>query len=247
MTVQIPDPPAGVDNAGWRRRRGAQSLVPDTAPLSASRTPSVTGEFLAEIPVAGVFLGTDRSGRPAVLPAVQPRPIRIGLLGVATPAVVLAHRLLAVGCQVTVVTLGSPHWRSLHARINSPRLTFVDRPVRWPMTRPGRPGTNPGPQALIVDAPMPPPPGSVGNGEWCTVVHAAAAVPVRSEFWQTANAWVLTERGHARAAAQRWPRQDVALADDLRPGEVAVVDSASTRAVGLLLTHIEQAALQAAG
>src|SRR5262249_36913622 len=184
-------------------------------------------EVVAEIPPAGVFLGTDRAGRPAALAALQPRPVRIGMLGAPAVGTVLAYRLLAVGCQVTVITSGSPYWTNLSARINSARLALFDRPVSWPTTAAGPPGSSPGPQALILDHPSPPP-RWLGGGPWCTVVHVATALPTGAEFWAGVDVMLLTSPGYAAAAAQRWRRADAALADELRPGEIALADRDGT-------------------
>jgi hypothetical protein len=196
-------------------------------------------DMVVEIPRAGVFLGPDRAGRPTALAAVAPRPVRIGMLGRPALAAVLAYRLLAVGCQVTVITAGAPYWSNLHAKIGGGRLVLADRPVTWPAGPAGPPGSNPGPQALILDYPTPPP-RWLGTGPWCTVVHATGTPPADSEFWAGVDALLLTGPGYAAAAARRWPRADLTLADELRPGEIALADPAATHQIALPLAPVER-------
>jgi hypothetical protein len=210
------------------------------APLPAVRWPDPGRiDVLAEIPAAGVYLGTDRAGRPVAFPAVLPRAVRIGMLGAPAVAAVLAYRLLAVGCQVTVITLGSAYWNNLQTKVNSGRLTLVDRPVGWPATAAGPPGSDPGPQALVLDHPTPPP-FWLGDGPWCTVVHACAALPAGSAFWAAVDGMLLTSRGYSAAAEQRWRRADALRADELRPGEIALADRDGTRAVTFPLAPAER-------
>jgi hypothetical protein len=214
--------------------------VYDVAALPAVRWASPGGiDVVAEIPPAGLYLGTDRGGRPAAFAAVQPRTVRVGMLGAPAVAAVLAYRLLAVGCQVTVITLGSQYWSNLYAAINNTRLTLADRPVGWPPTPAGPPGANPGPQALILDYPTPPP-RWLGEGPWCTVVHASATLPTGSEFWDGVDAMLLTSPGYSAAAAGRWRRADAGLADDLRPGEIALADRDGTRPIAFPLAPAER-------
>jgi hypothetical protein len=218
---------------------GAEAAIGDVAPLPAVRWPGPGRiDLVAEIPAAGVFLGTDRAGQPVALPAVLPRAVRIGMLGAPAVAAVLAYRLLAVGCQVTVITLGSAYWSSLYAKVNSGRLTLLDRPVGWPAAPAGPPGSDPGPQALVLDYPNPPL--WLGDGPWCTVVHACPALPAGSQFWAAVDGMLLTSRGYSAAAAQRWRRADAVLADGLRPGEIALADRDGTRPVAFPLAPAER-------
>jgi hypothetical protein len=181
-------------------------------------------DLTAEIPPGGLFLGTDRSGQPAAVAAVQPRPVRIGLLGHPALAAALAYRLLGVGCQVTVLTAGSPYWTALRRMtVDSTSLTWLNAPTSWPPAPGSAPGSYPGPQVLIVDDPTPPPLW-IGELPWCTVMHVSTTPPAGSDFWARVDALLLTGPGYVEAVAQRWGYPDAALADDLRPGEVALAD-----------------------
>jgi hypothetical protein len=219
---------------------GGMAEGSDIGALPAVRWPG-PGEIdvVAEIPPAGVFLGMDRAGWPVMLPAIQPRAVRVGMLGAPAVAAVLAYRLLAVGCQVTVFTVGSTYWNSLYDKISSDRLMLFDRPLGWPLASAGPPGSSHGPQALILDHPTPPP-RWLGQSPWCIVVHAATASPAGSEFWANVDAMLLTSPGYGAAAAQRWQRADAASADDLRPGEIALADRDGTRPLAFPLTPAER-------
>ncbi|WP_433220640.1 hypothetical protein ACQP00_18385 [Dactylosporangium sp. CS-047395] len=175
-----------------------------------------------EIPLGGVFLGIDRTGRPASIPAIQPRPVRIGVLGHPALAGALAYRLLGVGCQVAVLTADPRYWSALRSLVNTPALTWLDAPSNWPPSPGSAPGTYPGPQVLIVDYPTPPPLW-VGELPWCTVLHVSSVSPESSEFWARTDAILLTESGFSAAITRRWDL-DASAADDLREGEIALAD-----------------------
>jgi hypothetical protein len=139
--------------------------------------------MIVTLPAAGVVIGTDRDGTPVLLPAVGARPVRIGVL--AFPPLVLAFRLLGVGCEVTVCTQAPQRWGPLEDR----RL-HVSAGGQWPTSAPAPPGAGAGPQVLISDLPTPPARG-LGDQPWCTVIHVALRVPPGSDFWAAADA-VLT-------------------------------------------------------
>jgi hypothetical protein len=216
------------------------SAVPDVAGLPAVRWPGPTQvDLVADIPAAGVFLGTDRSGKPAALPILQPRPVRVGMLGAPAVSAVLAYRLLAVGCQLTVITYGTPYWANLYSKVGTGRLAIYDRPRQWPPAPAGPPGSSQPPQVLLLDYPTPPP-HWLGEGPWCAVVHASATLPPDSEFWGAVDAMLLTSPGYAAAASWRWRHPDAALADDLRPGEIALADRDGTYPITFPLAQAER-------
>ncbi|MFB9239671.1 hypothetical protein ACFFWC_29770 [Plantactinospora siamensis] len=208
--------------------RGQRAKAPEPGRMDVEVLPSVRWagpaqvDLAVDIPLGGVSLGNDRAGQPAAVAMVQPRPVRIGLLGHPAWGAALAHRLLSVGCQVAVLTTGSKHWAALRTTANPPWLTWLNGPTRWPPGRDGTAGFR-GPQVLIVDYPTPPPLW-IGNQPWCTVVHASTAAPIGSEFWSNTDALLLTAPGYGAVVAQRWGLPDAALADDLRPGEIALAD-----------------------
>lgn len=124
-------------------------------------------------------------------------------------------------CATAVVTVvrSSPA-AALSGKISSDRLLLSDRPLSWPTAAAGPPGSSPGPQALILDYPTPPP-RWLGESPWCTVVHAATALPAGSDFWAHVDAMLLTSPGYGATAAHRWRRAE---ADDLRASEIALAD-----------------------
>jgi hypothetical protein len=216
------------------------AAVPDVAGLPSVRWPSPDQvDLVAEIPAAGLFLGTDRAGRPAALPILQPRAVRVGMLGAPAVSAVLAYRLLAVGCQLTVITYGTPYWANLYAKVGTNRLVIFDRPSQWPTAAAGPPGSGQPPQVLLLDYPTPPP-RWLGEGPWCAVVHASPTLPPDSEFWGAVDAMLLTSPGYGSAASWRWRRPDAAQADDLRPGEIALVDKDGTRPITFPLAQAER-------
>jgi hypothetical protein len=214
--------------------------VPDVAALPSVRWPNPAQiDLVADIPAAGLFLGTDRTGRPAALPILQPRTVRVGMLGAPAVSAVLAYRLLAVGCHLTVITYGTPYWANLYAKVGTNRLAMFDRPSQWPIVPAGPPGSSQPPQVLLLDYPTPPP-RWLGEGPWCAVVHASASLPPDSEFWGAVDAMLLTSPGYGPAAEWRWRRADAAMADELRPGEIALADKDGTRPVTFPLAAAER-------
>jgi hypothetical protein len=210
-------------------RRATTAPAAGTGDADLAALPSVRWagpahvDLTVDIPPGGVVLGTDRTGRPAAFAAVQPRPVRIGLLGHPAWATALAYRLLGVGCRVSVLTTGSQYWAALHASVENPALTWLNSGATWPPppSSAGRP--YPDPQVLIVDYPSPPPLW-IGEQPWCTVIHASEAPAEGSEFWAHVDAMLLTGPGYAAAVTQRWGHTDATLADDLRQGEIALAD-----------------------
>ncbi|GAA3283494.1 hypothetical protein Dvina_38465 [Dactylosporangium vinaceum] len=196
----------------------------DLAALPAVRWPAPADVNLTlDIPPGGVVLGTDRSGRPVAVAALQPRPVRIGLLGHPAWATALAYRLLGVGCQVAVLTAGSQYWEALRSKVTGPALTWLDAPGSWPAVPGTPPTTSPGPQVLIVDYPSAPPLW-VGDLPWCTVMHVTSDAPEGNDFWANVDTMLITAQGYAGVITRRWPHPDAAQADDLRPGEIALAD-----------------------
>jgi hypothetical protein len=203
--------------------------VSDISALPSQQWRSLSEIALSlHVPAAGVLLGADRSGNIACLPAIQPHPVRIGLVDGIGVARLVAHRLLAVGCQVTVYSQRQPAWQRLWTKVGGRRMTFAQRSARWP----GVPAGPRSPQALVLDAPEPPP-NWIGDAPWCTVIHVASRVPTRSEFWRAADVVLVCAPGHGEAVVSLRNRPDASLADDLRPGEVALCGRSGTTLVRL--------------
>jgi hypothetical protein len=173
---------------------------------------------MIDLSVAGVFVGTTRYGAPVALPAIRPVLTRVGLIGGVDPAVLLAYRMLAVGCQVMVATDRAPAWATLAERVDGPRLTIAESLPRWL----GDAGAG-GPRVLIADEPAPPAV-ELANAAWCTVVHVATHIPSGSDFWRLIDLVLLTTPGHGRALAGLRNRPDAVRANDLPQGHVALVD-----------------------
>jgi hypothetical protein len=93
---------------------------------------------------------------------------------------------------------------------------------------------------LILDYPTPPPQWLPGRAPWCTVVHSTTTRPDGSPFWAGVDALLLTGPGYAAAVAQRWRQADAVLADQLRPGEIALADRAGTRQLAFALSPAER-------
>jgi hypothetical protein len=179
--------------------------------------------MILDLPVAGVFLGSTRYGTPVTLPAVRPVLTRVGLIGGIDPAVLLAYRMLAVGCQLTVATARPQAWTALAAWVNERQFAVVESLPRWLGSTPGPPGSAAGPQVIIADQPVPPP-AELANAPWCTVIHVATHIPGGSEFWRLVDLVLLTTPGHGRALAGMRNRPDAVAANDLPPGHFALVD-----------------------
>ncbi|WP_426512661.1 hypothetical protein ACPPVO_19710 [Dactylosporangium sp. McL0621] len=213
------------------RPRAAAPAPRPAAPGDADLTmlPSVRWDspghvgLALDIPIGGLYLGTDRAGRPAAVAAIQPHPVRLGVLGHPALAAALVYRLVGVGCHVAVLTADDRYWATLRTLISGPGLTWLDGPSNWPPAPGSAPATYPGPQVLVVDHPSPPPMW-VGEHPWCTVVHVSAAPPEGTEFWSRVDAILLTGQGYSGVVARRFGHPDAALADELRPGEIALAD-----------------------
>ena len=72
------------------------------------------------------------------------------------------------------------------------------------------------------------------------MVHACAALPAGSAFWAAVDGMLLTSRGYSAAAEQRWRRADALLADELRPGEIALAGRDGTRPIAFQLAPAER-------
>ena len=209
------------------------SDIPNCSELPAQRWRAASDIDLSlHVPPSGVLLGADRSGTMTTLPAVQPRPVRIGLVDGLGVARLVTHRLLAVGCQVTVFTQRQPAWQRLWTKVGGRRMAFAQRSDGWPSALAGPPRSAGAPQVLVLDA-QEPPPNWLGDAPWCTVVHVANRVPARSEFWRAADVVVVCATGHGKAVLALRNRPGAPLADDVRPGEVALCRRTGTALVRL--------------
>ena len=188
--------------------------------------------FQIELPPAGLVLGVDGSGMSATFPLLVPtHSTRVGVVGEAGLARLLALRLLGQSCELTVVTRRTDEWRQLAAGVPQTPFTISQELHRWPAE-----GSTP-PWALLIDMDDPPPPGFV-RAAWSTVVHLAPSVPHGSGWWQSAQL-VLTTRAHAREVAGLRPRLDAAALDRLTDDDVVAVDHGGATVFRPSLTRAE--------
>ena len=151
---------------------------------------------MLELPPAGVLIGADRQQAPVALPAIGPRPTRLGVLGDHRIATLLAYRLLGVGCRLTVATADPARWRRLLAAAGARAMVGAER-GDWPPPTAGRTE----PQLLVTDLPTAPPP-ALGDRPLCTVVHVATAVPTGSPYWAGVDGVVLAGHGYGTPLAR---------------------------------------------
>jgi hypothetical protein len=226
-----PAPPAGP--------LGPPVLRPtERHPTRARRRRFTPGDlpFRIELGPAGLVLGLDANGMSATFPLLVPtHSTRVGVVGEVGLARLLALRLLAQSCDLTVVTDRPDVWQRLATGVPETPFAISHQLRRWPLE-----GTPP-PWALVIDMEDPPPTGFT-RSPWSTVVHLAPAVPHGSGWWQSAHL-VLATRAHAREVTGLRPRLDATVIDRLAEDDVVAVDqggvsvfrpSLSQREYGLL-------------
>lgn len=192
--------------------------------------------FRIELPPAGVVLGLDADGMSAAFPLLVPsQSTRVGIVGEAGLARLLAVRLLGQSCELTVVTRRADNWRRLANGVPETPFTITEQLRRWPAD-----GTPP-PWALLIDMDDPPPT-SFARAPWSTVVHLAPAAPHGSGWWQSAHV-VLTTRAYARELASLRPRLDAAVIDRLGPEDVVAIDQSGVTVFRPALSQREYALL----
>lgn len=185
------------------------------------------------VPAAGVLVGADRLLDQVVLPAVGPRPVRLGVLGDQRIAALLAYRLLGVGCLLAVATDDPARWRRL-LRAAGSRAVVGSRAENWPPA-------SEGPHLLVSDLPDPPAP-TVGDRPLCTVMHVAAALPP-SPYWSSVTAVVVAGTGHGRGLARLLDRPAARELDTIGPGQLGVLDESRVVAVTPILAEAERVLL----
>lgn len=205
-------------------------ITTDALPATRWRSPDDV-RIVLDVPPAGVLVGADAEMAPVVLPAIGPRPTRLGVVGDQRIAALLAYRLLGVGCLLTVTTAEPAHWRRLLAAAGS-RAVVGSAASGWPPE-------SDEPHLLVSDLPEPPDP-ALGDRPLCTVVHVAPAVPEASEFWQSLDGAVLAGRGHGSRLGAVLGRTDAAALDALTPGQLGVLDRHRVVAVTPILAEVER-------
>ncbi|MEU7316442.1 hypothetical protein [Streptomyces sp. NPDC007083] len=221
MAEHAPGPPSG------------RSLGPGLVGLPATRwnTGGVGGGaqagsgFPLYDALAGIHLGTDRTGRSVTLRAVG---VRIGVLGESLFGRLLACRLLAIGVQVTAVTRGPALWGTLGDAAGD-RLLLDDDPGSWPSRAPQPLGVDNGPQALISDVRRAPPvPAREGSGRWCTAVHVRRQAPRHGGFWHGLDALLALGPSFAGAVLPVAGEYAAQVTASLEPTEIVLFRAGAT-------------------
>jgi hypothetical protein len=188
------------------------------------------------LPPAGVLVGADRLLNQVVLPALGPRPTRLGVLGDQRIAALLAYRLLGVGCLLSVATADPARWRRLLTAAGS-RAVVGSRSAGWP------PPTTAATEAHLLVSDLPDAPAlALGDAPMCTVVHVADEAP-DTPFWKGVDAVVVAGRGHGTPLARLLDRDDARELDMLGPGQLGVLDRHRVVAVTPILADAERALL----
>lgn len=192
--------------------------------------------FRVQLAPAGLVLGVDTSGMSATFPLLVPtHSTRVGVVGEIGLARLIALRLLAQSCDLTVVTERPDDWQRLATGVPELPFTITHQLRHWPLE-----GTA-APWALLIDM-ADPPPTSFARVPWSTVVHLAPATPHGSGWWQSAHV-VLTTRTHAREVAALRPRLDAAAIDRLGADDVVAVDQGGVTVFRPTLSQREYALL----
>lgn len=192
--------------------------------------------FRVQLAPAGLVLGVDRSGMAASFPLLVPtHSTRVGVVGEIGLVRLIALRLLAQSCDLTVVTERPDDWQRLAGGVPELPFAITQQLRRWPLE-----GTA-APWALLIDMEDPPPTSFV-RVPWSTVVHLAPATPHGSGWWQSAHV-VLTTRAHAREVAALRPRLDAALIDRLGADDVVAIDQVGVTVFRPMLSQREYALL----
>ncbi len=214
-------------------------ITTEALPASRWRDPRDVPAVL-DLPPAGVLIGSDRQQTAVVLPAIGPRPTRLGVLGDHRIATLLAYRLLGVGCRLTVTTADPARWRRLLAAAGARAMVsgamVGGHTANWPPPIPA--GADPGAQLLVTDLPTPPPT-ALGDRPLCTVVHVATTVPIGSPYWAAVDGVVLAGHGYGTPLARLLRRADAGQLDQLGPGQLGVLDRNRAVVVTPILAEAE--------
>jgi hypothetical protein len=212
-------------------------ITTDVLPAGRWRVPGDVRTIVAA-PPSGVLLGADPLLAPVVLPALGPRPVRLGVLGDQRIAALLAYRLLGVGCLLAVATDDPARWRRLLTAAGS-RAVVGARATGWP------PATD-GPHLLVSDLPEPPAV-ELGTRPLVTVVHVAARPPAGSAWWAGVDGVLTAGAGHGTALAAALGRPEARELDAVGPGQLGVLDPYRAVAVTPILADAERALLLGPG
>ena len=213
-------------------------ITTDGLPVTRWREPRDLRAVL-DLPPAGVLIGADREQAPVALPALGPRPTRLGVLGDHRIATLLAYRLLGVGCRLRVATADPSRWRRLLVAAGDRAMVGAGA-ANWPPA--ARRGAPEEAHLLVTDLPAPPP-RTLGNRPLCTIVHVATAVPHGSPFWADVDGVVLAGRGYGTPLTQLLGRPDAVALDQLGPGQLGVLDRTRAVVVTPILAEAELALL----
>lgn len=206
-------------------------ITTEKLPSTRWRSPTdVTTEV--RVPRAGVLIGADRLLTPVVLPALGPRPVRLGVLGDQRIAALLAYRLLGVGCVLTVATADPARWRRL-LRAAGSRAVVGSRALGWS-------GGTDEPQLLVSDLPEAP---EAGDRPFSTTVHVPETLPAGSPYWSQVDGVVVAGTGHGRALAEALGRPHARELDTIGPGQLGVLDASTVSAVTPVLADAERVLL----
>jgi hypothetical protein len=209
-------------------------ITTEALPASRWRDPRDL-RLVLDLPPVGVLIGADRQQVPVALPAIGPRPTRLGVLGDHRIATLLAYRMAGVGARLTVATADPARWRPLLLAAGA-RAMVVANPVGWPLLSATEP------QLLVTDLPSAPSP-LLGNRPLCTVLHVAPAVPADSPYWAGVHGVVLAGRGYGSPLAHLLGRPDAIALDRLGPGQLGVLDRGRALIVTPILAEVELALL----
>ncbi|MFE0764371.1 hypothetical protein [Streptomyces smyrnaeus] len=241
-------PPHTAGHPPRASRGGPRSLEPGLAALPAARWrtgPAGEGvEAASGFPLydalAGIHLGTDRSGRSVTLRGLG---VRIGVLGESLFGRLLACRLLAVGAHVTAATRTPALWARLRDAAGD-RLSLEDDPGSWPSRAPRPPGVDHGPQALISDVRRAPPlPAGEGAGRWCTTVHVRRQAPRHGGFWHDLDALLALGASFAEAVLPVAGEYAAQVTASLEPTEIALFRAGAAEILRLDIAPTETALL----
>jgi hypothetical protein len=220
-------------------------MTPDLAAIPATPWRESLAPSFRLTPTAGLHLGTDATGRAVTLPAPGPAGIRVGVLGDALFARLVALRLLAVGARVTAATRTPEPWSGL-AQASGGRLDIAASVLVWPPRAPAPPSVDDGPQALVSTLRRPPG-RATADGPWRTVVHVASAAPPRSGFWGAPDAVVVLDPRLAETTGRLLGAEAARATAALVPGQIALFRPYRTDVLRIDTTPAENALLTAPG
>ena len=189
----------------------------DRLPAVSWREPRDVTAVL-DVPPAGVLLGADPGSAPVLLPALGPRPTRLGVVGDGRIAGLIAYRLLGAGGVLRIATGNPGRWRHLLG-VAGNRASAGPSTAGW-SPRHAQDGTS----VLVSDLPQPPDELARDEGWSGTVVHIVRTVPVGGTYWAAVDAVVVTGPGHGDALARLLGRDDARQLDGLGADRIGLLD-----------------------